>query len=250
TLRRDVGAVDAVVHLGSPVLRSIEPWSPDARVLHRANVVSVGNLVARFGGPSTTFCFISSSTVYGPPRLLPVREDHPLTPASLYAVHKLLGELWTQQTCALDGTRALVLRLGQVYGPGTPPHIAARAFLERALAGEAITLTVPPTTIRDYVHVDDAAGAVVAALAARATGVFNIAGGEPTTLWQWAHLAVRCAATSAAIVVAPSSPDAPSFWMDLSAARHAFGWSPQITPAEGMARERARIAAAAASLGQ
>lgn len=74
----------------------------------------------------------------------------------------------------------VVLRFGQLYGPGTW-YAAAGRFGDDARAGR-----LPATgTVVSFVHVDDAASAIVAALDWPA-GVWNVVDDEPVAGTEWA----------------------------------------------------------------
>lgn len=58
-----------------------------------------------------------SAAVYGEPRQLPVKEDHPLCPMSPYGLSKMAVEAYTRWFGEKYGIEWVVLRYGNVYGP-------------------------------------------------------------------------------------------------------------------------------------
>jgi UDP-glucose 4-epimerase len=80
-------------------------------------------------------------------------------PPDAYAISKRLGE----QVCRLHPARATVVRLTSVFGPGQVAWEGATgaiaAFAARALEGEPIVIFGDPQRTRDFVFVDDLAGA-------------------------------------------------------------------------------------------
>ena len=42
---------------------------------------------------NANFIYLSTNHVYGPPKKLPIREDHPKNPESIYARSKLITEI-------------------------------------------------------------------------------------------------------------------------------------------------------------
>ena len=102
------------------------------------------------------------------PGLVP--EGAPLDPRNVYAATKAQGEYlaaaWCRET---DGTVA-ALRFHNVYGPGMPqntPYAGVASLFASAIArGEAPRVFEDGAQRRNFVHVDDVAAAVVAALEA------------------------------------------------------------------------------------
>ncbi len=118
----------------------------------------------------------SSISVYGTPRAEPIAEDHPTAPERPYGVTKLMAEHLVRQAAASLPDAVVVLRLAQVYGPGSPSKLAMYRFIDDALAGRPPTLTVSPELRRDYLHLDDAASALACAITApRAASAWHTA---------------------------------------------------------------------------
>jgi nucleoside-diphosphate-sugar epimerase len=77
----------------------------------------------------------------------------------------------------------LVLRYGQFYGPGT--YYARDGHLGREVNRRRFPIVGPGTGTFSFLHVEDAAGATVAALAGGSPGVYNIVDDEPAPLHEW-----------------------------------------------------------------
>jgi nucleoside-diphosphate-sugar epimerase len=80
----------------------------------------------------------------------------------------------------LDG---MVLRYGQFYGPGT--YFARDGHVGRETRRCLFPVIGEGTGVFSFIHVEDAAGATVAALERGAPGVFNVADDEPAPLHEW-----------------------------------------------------------------
>ena len=121
-------------------------------------------------------------------------------PPDPYAMSKRLGE----EACRLHPARASVLRLTSVFGPGqlVPEGAtgAIAAFAWRALAGERIVIPGDPRRTRDFVYVDDFAGAVEEVLDdQRWNETLTVASDRPTPLIEAAELVKRVAGSGSAI---------------------------------------------------
>jgi nucleoside-diphosphate-sugar epimerase len=77
----------------------------------------------------------------------------------------------------------LVLRYGQFYGPGT--YYAPNGHLGREVIRRRFPIVGPGTGTFSFLHVEDAAGATVAALDRGAPGIYNVVDDEPAPLHDW-----------------------------------------------------------------
>jgi len=77
----------------------------------------------------------------------------------------------------------LVLRYGQLYGPGT--YYAPDGHLGREVRRRRFPIVGPGTGTFSFLHVDDAASATIAALDRGAPGVYNVVDDEPGPLHEW-----------------------------------------------------------------
>jgi len=123
----------------------------------------------------------SSDSVYGETRTRPAREHDPAAAQGPYAVSKLAAELVARCYAAACDLPVVVIRFGNIYGPGDPNGFRLIPDVLRRLAAG-----VPPhlrdgRAVRSYLHVDDAIRAIML-LAARAHEdgvkgeIFNVAG--------------------------------------------------------------------------
>ena len=121
------------------------------------------------GGRTRTIVFAGTVTESGPPQQLPVDEQTPDAPTTLYDLHKLVAEQYLKQSARQGVVRGTTLRLANVYGPGPANSNADRGILnlmvQRALRGQPITIYGDGAWLRDYVYVDDVARAFMRAAA-------------------------------------------------------------------------------------
>ena len=99
-------------------------------------------------------------------------ESLPLrAPAHLYTATKLAGELYCRSYRELYDVESTILRFGIPYGPRARPAAVIPAFVNKALAGEPLTIAGDGSQSRRFVYVEDLAEGVVRALtpAARCT---------------------------------------------------------------------------------
>jgi UDP-glucose 4-epimerase len=136
-------------------------------------------------GVGLTF-FSSGGAVYGNPQVLPVPETHPVAPLTSYAVMKVAAEHYIGLHRRLYGLPGLVLRCGNVYGAGQPDDRSQgviAATLARVRTGQPVPVYGDGQIVRDFVHVDDVVG-VVLALAPRRDlpTIVNVGSGRGTSI--------------------------------------------------------------------
>ena len=121
-------------------------------------------------------------------------------PPDAYAISKRLGE----QVCRLHRAPAAVVRLTSVFGPGQVAWEGATgaiaAFAARALDGEPIVIFGDPARTRDFVFVDDLAGAFESIVSeGRWDQTLTLGSGVGTPLIEAAELVRQAAGSSSPI---------------------------------------------------
>jgi UDP-glucose 4-epimerase len=169
----------------------------------------------------------------------PAREDDPRLPLSPYGTSKLAGEEYLQTWNRLHGTRHVVLRFANVYGPRQLPKLeggVVAIFCDRLRAGEPASIFGDGEQTRDFVYVGDVVAAVLAALG-HDGGVFNVGTGRETSvnaLWEACR---RVAGVGAEATHAPARPgDLRRSVLDVSRAERELGWRAATSLEDGLRR--------------
>ena len=159
----------------------------------------------------------STVTICGLPQRLPVDEDHPDVPITVYDLHKQMSENYLKYYVRIDVARGAALRLANVYGPGPRSSRADRGILNqmvgRALRGDALTVYGRGENLRDYVHVEDVARAFLIAaerIDALNGGHFIIGSGEGHSIGQALHLVAKRVAARTGTLVPVTSVEPPA----------------------------------------
>ena len=97
------------------------------------------------------------------------------------AVETMLGH--EREVLEAPGLEGLVLRYGQLYGPGT--YYAPNGHLGREVSRRRFPVVGPGTGTFSFLHVEDAATATAAALERGAPGIYNVVDDEPAPLHEW-----------------------------------------------------------------
>jgi nucleoside-diphosphate-sugar epimerase len=143
-----------------------------------------------------------------------------------YALSKYVSECNLRQIAARGGTPATALRFGIIYGPRAINWSAVEALLDKVARGEAISVG-SRATARRFLHVSDAAGAILAA--APRSSEFDILDVQGPALVALGEIVERGAAIlGRAATLTETDPANPSVRaVDDSASRDALGWAPE-----------------------
>ena len=157
----------AVFHLAA--VASVQKSIEDPVHSHRTNLIGTLTLLeAAANAGIRSFVYASSAAVYGDAAALPTPEDAPTHPLSPYAADKLAGEHYLAHYHRTGRVAGVAFRFFNVYGPRQDPSSpysgVISIFLERARAGEPVTVFGDGEQTRDFVYVKDVVDQLVAAL--------------------------------------------------------------------------------------
>jgi nucleoside-diphosphate-sugar epimerase len=155
-----------------------------AREYQEANVDLVGRLLRASAGRVGRVVYVSSVGVYGFPRRLPVSEQHPYDPATLYSATKVAAEKLVRGLGRELSLDVVIARPCIVYGRGDRNGMMDK--LAAMIRAGRYRLVGEGDNTLHHVHVDDASAALLSlALEPRAAGEdVIVAGPEWTTLRQ------------------------------------------------------------------
>jgi UDP-glucose 4-epimerase len=247
-VRTAVAGVDAIVHLAARA--GIDDSVRDPLGTFEANVAwSVGLLEAARLAGVRRFVFASSNAAAGdhPPPSDETDLPHPLSP---YGASKLAIEAYCQAYAATFGLAACSLRFSNAYGPyALHKRSVVAAWLRAALAGQPIEINGDGSQTRDFVHADDLAAAVIAALAAPdddiAGELFQAGTGVETTVAQLADELARAVGRPVEISHAPARVgDVQRNVARVDKAAAILGYRAAVPLADGLARTAAWFASA------
>jgi nucleoside-diphosphate-sugar epimerase len=247
-LEAALAGADVVLHLAA--ISGVDDCTENADLAYEVNVEGTNNVAwfCRKTGAALAFPF--SMAVLGDPGEFPITVEHPRDPMNWYGRTKLLGER-AIETFAEGAFPAHLFMISNLYGDHAvgdrrvSKGTVINFFVDRALAGETLTVYEPGTQSRNFVHVKDVARGFVRSAERLAEGVaagetgatrYELATDEDPSVMAMAEL-VRDAARehgldpSVELVENPRGNETlvSDFQVDTSRTRRDLGWEPTQT---------------------
>jgi len=196
------------------------------------------------------FIFLGSSCIYPRNSIQPIKEEYLMTGPleetnSAYAIAKIAGIELINSYRKEYGARWISLMPTNLYGPRDNFDLSAshvlpafiRRFIEAAESGaDKVTLWGSGSPLREFLHVDDLAQAVVIASEEYDSSLhLNVGSGEDLSIRNLAEKVAAAAGFSGEIEWDSSKPDGtPKKVLDVFRIK-ALGWKPTITLDDGIA---------------
>ena len=197
-----------------------------------------------------TLVFSSTCAIYGDPERLPLTEDLPKRPVSVYGRTKWMTEQMLEDISRSDGLRFAALRyfnaagadpdgeIGEEHDPET--HLIPNALKAAVGLGGPMKLfgddypTPDGTCIRDFIHVTDLAEAHILAADRLSQGEgnlqLNLGTGEGRTVLDVLKAVESATGRPVPHTIVPRRPgDAVALYADPSKAREMLNWKPRLS---------------------
>jgi GDP-L-fucose synthase len=214
------------------------------------NITIQGNLMkAAHKAEVPSFVFLGSSCIYPRDCAQPIKEEYLMTGPleatnSAYAIAKIAGIELINSYRKEYGTKWISLMPTNLYGPRdnfelTASHVLPaliRRFVEAAESGSSkVVLWGSGSPLREFLHVDDLANAVVVASEKYDSSLhLNVGSGEDLSIKELATKVALEAGFTGDIEWDRSKPDGtPRKVLDITRVK-SLGWKPRITLEEGI----------------
>ncbi|MFV3077874.1 NAD-dependent epimerase/dehydratase family protein [Niveispirillum fermenti] len=218
-----VPAACVLVHLGEPA---------DAGQAGRegeTHVSAVTDAMARLlCQPWHHIVYASSALVYGDEATVPVDVSAPTPGPGFYAQGKRAVEA---MVLAAGGT---VLRFANLYGPGQAQGtVLADLMMQLGEPGPLLVRDADP--VRDFLHVRDAAAALVVAVSRMPGGIWNIGSGRGLPIGELASLLLAVAGQQGREIRSKGISGRRSYLvLDITRSQVGLGWAPTIDLRSGL----------------
>lgn len=176
--------VDVIIHCAA-IISSDNFSTP----LLNANCIGVQNIASyALRSNCSQVIYFSSLPIIGKPQIVPIKEDHPINPPTVYHITKYFGELVLKKILA--ETRLAIFRIPSPIGKKTAPNKIVPVFVKNAINNIDYTLLGNGGRIQNYIDVRDIARAVGCAIERNANGTYNIASEKSYTNKELAELCI------------------------------------------------------------
>jgi len=182
---------------------------------------------------------ISTDEVYGslepPERALPVS---PLLPGNPYSATKAAADLLVLSAFRTHGQDVLITRSTNNYGPRQTPEKLIPLMILRARAGQRLPVYGDGLHVRDWLHVEDHAAGILAALqAGRPGAIYHFAGSGGHTNLEVVGALLGAVGAAADLIehVADRPGHDRRYALDDQSTRAELSWAPGIDFEDGLA---------------
>lgn len=152
-----------VIHLACMALPAC---IKDPNLGFQVNVLGTNNIARCCAEAGIDLLMVSTSEVYGLQSVLPISEDSPKKPMSIYGGYKLLSEQCCENWANSSALNYATVRLFNIFGPsanGSPHDTVETIFLRKAHLNECITVSGGEYNSRDFLYIDDAVKGLILA---------------------------------------------------------------------------------------
>jgi UDP-glucose 4-epimerase len=233
---------DVIIHLAANT--GVGPSVEDPRSDCMANVIGTFNYLeaARINNVKR-FVFASSGAPAGEVEP-PIHEELPPHPVSPYGASKLAGEGYCSAYYKTFNIQTVMLRFGNVYGPGSlhKSSIVAK-FIRQALNKETLEIYGDGAQTRDFIYIDDLINALRLAVTTENIGgeAFQIASNQETTVGEITEKIVEIlnqnGVNNIDIINGETRlGDVKRNYSDTSKAKNRLDWQPTMNQEEGLKR--------------
>ncbi len=186
--------------------------------------------------------YLSDARVYGSAEMVPMTEEHRLSPRSPSAAGIAAADRLAYSYCARYDLPVVIFRPFSVYGPHQCLGALVPAITVGALRGDPISLEGDGSATRDWVHVEDLCQAVMSALTAQLAQLrgeaINIGTGVETSTRSLAQAILQEAERSESLLrFGPELPgEVRQLVSSTSKANFLLGWEPAVDLSSGLRR--------------
>lgn len=149
----------------------------------QTNVIGTQNILELARKKKSKVIFLSSSHVYGIPHRIPVKENDPTNPISMYGVSKLASEIICEAYSKTYGMDISILRLFSVYGKKKLGNDVISKIIYQLDKGTVKLGNIKPK--RDFVYIDDVINAVKIVMKnCKGFNCFNVGTGKSYSIFE------------------------------------------------------------------
>jgi nucleoside-diphosphate-sugar epimerase len=242
-LEATLADADVVIHLAA--ISGVDDCTEQPNLAYEVNALGTMHVAWHCRQTGTPLVFPFSMAVVGDPPSFPIDAGMPRDPLNWYGETKVIGER-AIETMAAGSFPAHLFMISNLYGAHeigdreVSKGTVINYFVDRALAGESITVYEPGTQSRNFVHVKDVANALCLSAERLADGPeggvrkFELASDQDPSVQDVGEMVARLAADRRGLAPAVTMVENPRgnetlverFDVSTSKIRDALGWRP------------------------
>ena len=220
---------DGVFHQAA--LASVQDSFDEPDKYHNVNVNGTENILKLSKKYGFKVVYASSSSVYGNPIRIPIKESDGKNPINPYAETKLKKEELAIKYSKM-GVSVIGLRYFNVFGKGQSKEYAGvlKLFLERIRDKLPPKINGDGTQFRDFVHVNDVVNANIMSMDSNITHeFFNVGTNTAITIIDLAKTIIECSGLNIEPIFGPAlDGDVHQTKANIDLIKKKIGWEPSI----------------------
>lgn len=221
-----------VIHLAARLVHDANAGVLD---YFQANVALTDSVLSAAADAGVRSVVHASSRLVYPATLTSAADEiKDVAPDTPYGLSKRWAEDLTKHYASSSNVSGISLRIGQVTGGDHPGLGVINSFIRQARENGRIVIHGKGSAIRDIVHVQDVARALVSAIAYEGEYVaLNIGGTRSVTIREIASIVAKAAAEHVELIEQPvPQEDTSCYALETGRARKVLSWAPSWSPEE------------------
>tara|TARA_B100000686_G_scaffold351076_1_gene448809 strand:+ start:23742 stop:24662 length:921 start_codon:yes stop_codon:yes gene_type:complete len=228
-LEKETEGIDGIFHQAA--LASVQDSFSKPEEYHNVNVKGTENILRLAEKNNFKVVYASSSSVYGNPERIPIKEEDSKNPINPYAETKLQKEELARKY-SKNGVKVIGLRYFNVFGKGQSKEYAGvlKLFLERIRDKLPPKINGDGTQFRDFVYVEDVANANIMSMDSKINhDFFNVGTNTSITILELAKTVIKFSDLEIKPIFGPElKGDVKRTIADISLIKEKIGWEPTV----------------------
>ena len=228
-LEKETRNVDGIFHQAA--LASVQDSFSKRDEYYDVNVKGTENILKLAKKNNFKVVYASSSSVYGNPEQIPIKESDAKNPINPYAETKLKKEELAIKYSEM-GVKVIGLRYFNVFGKGQSKEYAGvlKLFLERIRDKLPPKVNGDGTQFRDFVYVEDVVNAKILSMDSEIShGFFNVGTNSSITILDLAKIIVKSSGLHIEPVFGPAlKGDVQGTIANIDLIKEKIGWKPTV----------------------
>ena len=228
-LEEETKGIDGVFHQAA--LASVQDSFSKPEEYHNINVNGTENILKLAEKNKFKVVYVSSSSVYGNPERIPIKESDSKNPINPYAETKLKKEKLAEEYSKI-GVKVIGLRYFNVFGKGQSKEYAGvlKLFLEKIRDELPPKINGDGSQFRDFVYVEDVVDANIMSMDSNINHeFFNVGTNTSITILDLAKTIIKFSGLNIEPIFGPSlKGDVMKTVADITLIKEKIGWEPKM----------------------